>query len=80
MSGEGLAAAPLVDSKLGLHQGLHERFSRRGRMDIRETLGEREGTTERHVHTDESVRECSQLQVDREHSLSGESETPTAHR
>ena len=51
----------------------------RGCVDMRETLGEREGTTERGVHTDEPMRECLQLKVNHEHPLSGESETPTSH-
>jgi hypothetical protein len=42
--------------------------------------GEEMAARERDAHCDGPVRERSQLQVDREHPLSGETETPMDHR
>ena len=77
-SGEGLAAAPLVDS--GCIKGCTKGSRGAGAWTYGKPWEKERAPRERDIHADEPVRECSQLQVDREHSLSGESETPTAHR
>ena len=78
MSGEGLAATLLIGSGSGCIRDCMKVFRGAAGADAwtyEKLWGKERELRERDVHTDEPVRECSQLQVDHEHPLPGESET-----